>query len=340
MGKPSFHQEIIETFSSLGHELLSLSNEDVEILAVRALNENPWFTRENVDYAIRSIGHMLNREAISNWLAAYSVTEKPGQIGLVMAGNIPLVGFHDLLCVVASGHHALVKLSGKDSSLTNDMIARIIAINPSLGERISVRDNLRNMDAVIATGSDNSARYFEHYFGKYPHIIRKNRTSAAVLRGNEAASSLQALGHDIFTYFGLGCRNVSKLFVPADYEFNAFFSAMEEFNHVIHHHKYCNNYDFNKSVYLVNKEKHLDNGFLLLKPSEDLVSPVSVIYFEVYNNEQDLLSKLGSSREKIQCIVSEAPAGDFTHVPFGKAQQPELWDYADNVDTMKFLTSL
>jgi hypothetical protein len=180
---------------------------------------------------------------------------------------------------------------------------------------------------VIATGSDNTARYFEYYFRTKPHIIRKNRSSIAVLTGNETDDQLIALGKDVFSYFGLGCRNVSKLVVPEGYDFTRPLRLWEVYHDVSNHHKYVNNYDYNKSILLINGTHHFDNGFALLTPNEALVSPISVLY---YATSADLAS------DKIQCIVGSGA----NYIPFGTTQEPTLTDYADNVDTLKFLTGL
>ena len=256
-----------------------------------------------------------------------------------MAGNIPMVGFHDFICCFLSGHHAVIKLS-KDDLILFRAIAKIMEdFDPASKEFFSIVDKLENFDAVIATGSNNTARYFEYYFGKYPHIIRKNRNSVAVLSGNESEDDLSNLGEDIFRYFGLGCRNVSKLYVPVGYKFNHLFEAVQKFEKVQFQSKYVNNYDFNKSIYLVNKGDHFDNGFLLLKEDNAIVSPISVVFFEYYNDIESVRSILANRTEEIQCVVGDnSLASDF--VQFGEAQNPKLWDYADGIDTLKFLSDL
>ncbi|MCA6074945.1 acyl-CoA reductase [Fulvivirga sedimenti] len=341
MGINIFQKEFIQAISNLQHKLKDLSEEEMDTLALRASNENPWFTRENVEFAFTGITSMLNEPSLTQWLSGYDTVSKPSRIGLILAGNIPLVGFHDLLCVLASGNYAVVKMSSKDNVLMQFMIGQISEVSPKIGERIILQERLNDVDAIIATGSDNSARYFEYYFGKYPNIIRKNRTSVAVLTGSEDAEDFKRLGSDIFTYFGLGCRNVSKLYVPEKFDFTPFFEGIQQYANVIHQHKYNNNYDFNKSVLLVNGEPHLDNGFLLLQSTSQLVSPVGVLFFETYATPRELEEMLGQQRDKIQCIVEAEKTRLITGaVPFGKAQLPELWDYADNVDTMEFLMSL
>jgi len=254
-----------------------------------------------------------------------------------MAGNIPLVGFHDFISVLISGNYLIVKQSSDDNQLLPVLAKILIKIEPSFAERIRFSNGkLENFDAIIATGSDNTARYFNFYFGKYPHIIRKNRNSAAVLTGKENQKELTLLGEDIFRYFGLGCRNVSKLFVPVGYSFDIFYESIADFVDVINHHKYRNNYDYFKSVYLVNRVTHLDNGFLILKQDESFASPPPVVFYEFYENQKQLNQLLDMKHEQIQCIVSIDNNIKNSILP-GKAQQPELWEYADGIDTIGFL---
>ncbi len=269
------------------------------------------------------------------WVAKYEFNiEVPKIVGIVMAGNIPMVGFHDLMCVLLSGHFAAIKISSQDSYLTVRLIGWLLDIEPKFRKSLEIRERLTNIDAVIATGSDNTARYFEFYFKDIPHIIRKNRSSVAILTGEETTEDFKALGKDLFWYFGLGCRNVSKLLVPKDYKFDPFFEAIQEFEEVGNHHKYRNNYDYNKSIYLVNGEPHLDNGFVLLRASEDLVSPISVIFKQEVEGEAEIKAFLDTHQEKIQCVVGKG------YIPFGSAQLPLPWDYADHVDTLEFLLAL
>jgi hypothetical protein len=291
--------------------------------------------------AVRAIAAMLNKRDLEKWLQNESGNAelKMRSIGLILAGNIPIVGFHDILCVLASGHKALIKLSSQDQKFIPYILEKLIEIEPAFERQISFIDRLKDFDAVIATGSNNTSRYFDYYFSKVPHIIRKNRNSVAVLNGQESREDLKALGHDIFDYFGLGCRNVSKLYVPKDYVFEEFFESIEEFKSVADHHKYNNNYDYNKSIFLVNLDKHLDNGFILLKEDSRFVSPLAVLYYEEYHNIEQLGSELIKNEDLIQCIVSNSKL-PLSTVPFGQSQCPGLFDYADGVDTMKFLREL
>lgn len=355
--------QIKEAFTKLGQYLRSCEDDQLIRLIENAKHYNAWFTPGQTEKAVRSIGNMLSGPAISTWfenekqkLLSPGISgdqadirrQNTGQlrtVGLILAGNIPLVGFHDILCVLASGHTALIKLSSQDKYLTPYILEKLIEFEPSLSARIIYTERLENFDAVIATGSNNSSRYFEYYFSKVPHIIRKNRNSVAILTGNESEDQLKALGNDIFDYFGLGCRNVSKLYVPKGYVFNTFFESIESFKSISDHHKYNNNYDYNKSVFLVNQEPHLDNGFLLLKPvgenDTSLSSPLATLYYEEYNDIQSLYFSLLERSSEIQCVVSNSrPDLPNQWVNFGETQRPELWDYADGINTMQFLLSL
>jgi len=331
--------ERINAFAQLGGYIENLTSEELEELQARAAAENPWFTPDNVKSALDGITMFLNKQKLEDWVTKYTIKDKNKIVGIVMAGNIPLVGFHDLLAVVISGNIAKVKLSSKDSSLIRHLVAKLTTFNNEIENKIIYADQLKQIDAIIATGSDNSSRYFEYYFAKYPNIIRKNRTSVAILDKTCDKNDFRALGDDIFKYYGLGCRNVSKLYVPNAYNFDAFFEALSPFESVKHHHKYNNNYDYNKSIYLVNGEPHLDNGFLLLKEDVGLVSPISVLFYESYVNEEHLRGLLETNRDKIQCVVSKEGQHPQSF-PFGQAQYPSLTDYADGIDTMKFLTEL
>ncbi|MFA8436969.1 MAG: acyl-CoA reductase [Marinifilaceae bacterium] len=306
--------------------------------------ENLWFTPEHVCSSILGITKFLQPDTLKEWIGKYPVSEESTghRIAVIMAGNIPMVGFHDMLCVLMTGHSFVGKLSSKDNQLL-DMVTKILQeLNPEFKELISFRESRlsgeKDFEAIIATGSNNSARYFEAYFGKYPHIIRRNRNSIAVISGNETKEELEALGRDIFLYFGLGCRNVSKLLLPENYDFNQLFPSWEKYAGIIDHNKYANNYDYNKSLFLMNQEKHFDNGFVLLKENKALTSPIGVVFYEYYSDINNSIKKLEEEKEQIQCIVGNPQIIPMA-IPYGKAQEPELWDYADKVDTMEFLTS-
>ena len=335
----TFEQRLI-AFEKLGQYLLP-PDDSLQILIESAHYHNPWFTLSETNKAVTSIGNMLNGTDLRSWFRSENQTPTAKRVGLILAGNIPLVGFHDILSVLITGHVALIKQSSQDQKLIPHILTKLTEIEPGITEQIEYVERLQDFDAVIATGSDNTSRYFEHYFSKVPHIIRKNRNSIAVLTGDETPEMLHQLGKDIFDYFGLGCRNVSKLFVPRDYNFNTFFQAIEPYKEVIDHYKYSNNYDYNKSVYLVNLLKHLDNGFLLLKEDETLASPLSVLYYQEYEKITDLEAKLSGMSEKIQCIVTAQPLEvSNQQVNFGQSQKPKLWDYADGVNTIQFLLHL
>jgi hypothetical protein len=303
-------------------------------------SHNGWFTPEQVYFAVQSWAKALTEDNLNQWLAAYNLEEiKPKTVGLILAGNIPLVGFHDFLSVLISGHKALVKTSSNDQHLIQFLANYLITVEPKLSYYISFTDGkLENFDAIIATGSNNTARYFEFYFKSKPSIIRKNRNSVAVLNGKETNEDLLKLGEDIFRYFGLGCRNVSKLFVPKGYNFEAFFKAIYEYKDVIFYEKYSNNYDYNKAVFLMSNFKLLDNEFLTLKEDTSYASPISSVFYENYENIDDLQVRLTNEAEQIQCIVSNNLIKN--SIPFGKTQKPKLWDYADNVDTLSFLSTI
>jgi hypothetical protein len=336
-------QERIDAFAELGaiiRESLS-GNESRKASGLIELIQNqhllnPWFTPENVTAAIDAIAGELTPENLAIWTNSYPQLQhdiKPVIVGIIMAGNIPLAGFHDFLSVLISGNNLIAKTSSKDSTLINKISGILCTIEPGFRERIKFTDGqLKNFDMVIATGSNNSSRYFEQYFGKYPNIIRKNRNSIAIIEGNETEAELENLGSDIFIYFGLGCRSVSKIFIPAGYDLKSLVSKWKAFATVISHSKYANNYDFSKAVYLVNKENFLDAGYLLVKEDRGLSSPVAVLFFEYYASVSDLQHETELQKEKIQCIVGHS------NVPFGSAQSPHLWDYADRIDTLEFLS--
>ncbi len=338
----------VEALSKWGHAMAALLEEmesgaqdkgnPLKNIVQQAARMNPWFVPEYSLRALKSWSVLLGRKNLEAWLAHYSIPDEgfspPRKTGIVMAGNIPLVGFHDLLCVLASGHTAVVKYSADDRMLIPFLLEVLRQVSPEMFSRVINTDRLEDIDAVIATGSNNTSRYFEHYFGRYPHIIRKSRTSVAVLTGEETEDDLRNLGDDIFSYFGLGCRNVSKLYVPRGYDFAAFFRAMESYGGVMQHNKYMNNYDYHSALFLLNNENFLTNNFLLLREHTALATPVSVLHYEAYSSLPDLRETLQGQMDAIQCIVGSA------YLPFGSAQQPGLLDYADGTDTMKFLLGL
>lgn len=328
-----------------GNVLNPLFYKDLKELIGIVHVHNAWFTEENVKNAITAIAESIEEEKLVEWLSVYvndiSGEKKPLSVAVIMAGNIPMVGFHDMLCVLLSGNKFIGKLSSDDKLLLPFVSKVLIAIDPGFIELIEFTEGqLKNIDAVIATGSNNSARYFEYYFGKYPNLIRKNRNSVAILTGQESVNELCLLGNDVFQYFGLGCRNVSKLFVPKGYKFDAFYESVFDFLHVANNNKYANNYEYNKTVYLMSSNTTLlDNNFLLLKEDQSYSSPIGVLFYEYYDDLKTLNERLENDKELIQCVVSNTSIIK-NSLPFGKAQCPNLSDYADGIDTMRFLIKL
>ncbi|MDC8003988.1 acyl-CoA reductase [Aureisphaera galaxeae] len=334
-------QQRINAFTKLGTFLSEWSQDTDNAALLQAKAQNGWFTPDNLQFALESWGKALQQTNLESWTANYSFSENTASktIAIVMAGNIPLVGFHDFLSVLMSGHKVLAKLSSNDRVLLPYLAKELITIEPAFASYIRfTEDKLEGFDAVIATGSNNTARYFDYYFGKYPNIIRKNRNSVAVLTGNESKAQMEALAGDVFQYFGLGCRNVSKVYLPEDYDFDAFFNGMYAWKEIIYNDKYINNYDYNKAVYLMSDVSLLDNEFMLLKEDTQFSSPISVVFYERYKDLDHLKDHLSENQENIQCIVGQT--GWEGEIPFGEAQSPKLWDYADGVDTLKFLLEL
>lgn len=317
-----------------------LFHEDFISLINLSQSHNGWYTPEQVYYSINSWSNALIESNIDKWMSSYNLTvETPKSIGLILAGNIPLVGFHDFLSVLISGHKVLVKTSSNDQHLLPFLAKYLIAVEPRFQELITFSEGkLENFDAVIATGSNNTARYFEYYFKDKPSIIRKSRNSVAVLNGAETTEDLENLGEDIFRYFGLGCRNVSKLFVPKGYDFTHFFESIFIHQDIIKYEKYANNYDYNKAVFLMSLYKLLDNGFLTIKEDSSYASPISSVFYEFYDDIEIIKERLANDSEQIQCIVSNDLAEN--SIAFGQTQKPNLWDYADNIDTIEFLNNL
>lgn len=333
-------EERIRAFSLLGERLRENDPRMDELIAAAA-RFNPWFRPEEVRYMMNAIAETLSGEGLERFLASYDLDAvKPKTVAVIMAGNIPLVGFHDFMCVLLSGHQLVARLSSDDKLLLPAVAEILFEIEPRFREAVRFTEGRidgMNSDAIIATGSNNSSRYFEHYFAKYPHIIRKNRHGIAVLSGNESREQLEALGDDIFRYMGLGCRNVTKLFVPRGYSFNAFFESILSWGEkMISHTKYMNNYEYHRSLYLLNSEKLLDNNFILLREDTRLASPPGVLYYEFYDDVEVVKERLRIDSENIQCVVGD-PEHGIAAIPFGKSQSPGLADYADGVDTMQFL---
>ncbi len=308
--------------------------EELEFWVQKAKIYNGWFEEKEIRRAFGAWGSVLTEEKINNWLSNYNIPEQESNktTAIIMAGNIPLVGFHDLLCVYLSGQQALIKLSTDDDKLIPALLKVWTCFDVNIPNRIKItQGKLENFDAVLATGSNNSARYFESYFGKYPHIIRKNRTSVALLNGTETDEELKALADDIFAYYGLGCRNVTKLYLPQGFDLDRIFKGLFHYQNVTDNKKYGNNYDYHKAIFLLERYDLLENGFILLKQDESLLSPIGTLYYEYYNDKSEIEAKLKQKTEQIQCIVAQ------DKIPFGQAQIPQLNEYADGIDTMGFL---
>ncbi|MCK4562109.1 MAG: acyl-CoA reductase [Flavobacteriaceae bacterium] len=325
------------------NENISLNSQFLDAFEMqikRAKETNGWFTIENTLYAFSGWSNVLKYSNLNKWTSIYKLNKiKPKNIGVIMAGNIPLVGFHDFLSVLISGHNIIVKQASTDKYLLPLIAKYLENIEPEFKGRITFTEGkLTNFDAIIATGSNNTARYFDYYFGKHPNIIRQNRNSVAVLTGKESEKDLQNLGEDIFRYFGLGCRSVAKIFVPKNYDFDNLFKAVYSYKEIINYIKYQNNYDYNKAVYMMSQFKLIENGFLMLKEDTSYSSPIASLFYEYYENEEALQQKLALEKESIQCIVGNQNMEGI--VPFGETQKPQLWDYADGVDTLAFLQKL
>tara|TARA_B110000971_G_C19981230_1_gene487429 strand:- start:68 stop:1072 length:1005 start_codon:yes stop_codon:yes gene_type:complete len=331
-------QARIQAFTQLGKYLKTDIYQEAEEELNFAKVLNPWFTKENIDKSLYAWHEQLKLDMLNAWLNPYKLQEvySPKKILIIMAGNIPLVGFHDFLTVLISGHKVVVKMSSTDNVLLKVLINKLIRIDPEFKKLIVFIDDVKNrrFDAVIATGSDNSAQYFEYYFKGAKKIIRKNRRSVAVLDGSESAIELKGLANDVFAYFGLGCRNVSKLFLPKGYELNKLFEAFFTYSNLVEHKKYGNNYDYNKAIFLMGSNKLVENGFLLMKEDKSLLSPVAMLYYEYYDDLQTVEQFVEDNAQQLQCVVSK------TDIPFGNTQKPNLWDYADGVDTIDFLREL
>lgn len=333
----------VQNFINQTHQLgifLSSSSDDLEDIIYRTSIHNSWFSIDNIRLALKNCSEtFLNKEKLQTWLDFYAIDFKsktPKIIGLVAAGNLPLVAFHDILCVLASGNRLQLKLSEKDKIMLPFILNKWIELLPELSERIEIVEKLNGFDAVIATGSNNTARYFEYYFGKYKNIIRKNRNSVAILDGTETPEDLIQLGHDVFDYFGLGCRNVSKIYVPSNYDFSNLIQAFKSFSYVDQHTPYMNNMDYQRTIYLMNQTPMKDIDFINIVENAGYSSPISCLHYEVYSDLNKVINQLENDKDQLQCIVSK----DKRHLNFGKTQQPSLFDYADGIDTMAFLKDL
>ena len=316
-------------------EYLVENGEEWQSVIHKASLQNGWFTTEFIYLGVQNIiEQFLEKDKLINWVSHYHLNDTivPKNVGIVMAGNIPLVGFHDFLCVFICGHKQIIKLSTKDEVLLKHVVHKLCSWDVDVADYISFAPMLKGCDAYIATGSNNSARYFEYYFSKYPSIIRKNRTSVAVLKGDETPGTLEKLSDDIHTFFGLGCRNVTKIFVPAGYDFVPLLQSFHRYKYFADHHKYKNNYDYNLSIQIMNNRFYMTNESTLLVESDALFSPISQLNYSFYNEIEPVLSALKENNE-IQCMAG-------VDIPYGQAQSPGLFDYADGIDTMQFLLTL
>jgi hypothetical protein len=333
-------EERIASLAGLGNMLVH-NFDDKSQIYLQATNQNNWFTKASIDLAFEGICSILNKQILTDWVQNYAIDKiQPKKIGVIMAGNIPMVGFHDWLSVLVCGHILYAKLSSQDQVLIKFLTQKLIEIDSRWADQIVLTERLNEIDAVIATGSNNSARYFHQYFAKKPHIIRKNRSSIAILNGDESTSEIVALGNDIFSYFGLGCRSISKLYVPEGFNVANVYDHWEQFDYVIDNHKYKNNYDYYKAIYLINQTPHFDNNFLLMKESNELYSPIGVLFFEYYKNINTLSLQLESMSEELQVVCSQNTTLFSNAVGFGEAQCPKIDDYADGIDTLEFLCKI
>lgn len=335
-------KERLEALAALGRHLRG-KDEYLDALIHRTYFNNLWFTKENQERAIQAIAaEFLDGEKLKNWAADYALTDVPSDkvVGLIMAGNLPLVGFHDLICTFVTGYKAKIKLSDKDKFLLPYLLKLLARFNPAAEAFFEIVERLKDFDAVIATGSDNSTRYFEAYFGKYPHIIRHNRNGIAVLDGSETDEELHALGKDVFRYFGLGCRNVSKLYVPKNYDFQRLLERLNDFQEIILHDKYKNNFDYNIALLILNRTAFMNNGCILLTEDPTIPSRIAMLNYEFYEEKTTLEKELRNRSREIQCIAARPGLLNQPLTPFGKTQEPRLADYPDGVDVMAFLGTL
>lgn len=338
------HTQNIQAFSALGDLLNDYTFkktrsdnwiEKLDNAIVSASNLNKWFTKDNLYFCLSVWGQTLNKNDITEWLAAYPEPNTSTRLALVLAGNIPLVGLHDVICGLASGCSIEVKRSSNDTILLPLIVDFLASVMPEWKDKVRFSEGkLDTYDKVIATGSNNTARYFEYYFKKKPHIIRKTRNGVAVLDGDETQEDLSALCLDMMQYFGLGCRSVSHLMVPEGYDFNNLFLALYEHKDLIHHNAYANNYDYNKAVYLMQEQELLENGFMMFKKDKGLNSPIACVHYSTYTEIEEVKQRLHDQEAHIQCVVSTCVENA---IPFGQTQHPRLADYADHVDTMAFL---
>ena len=312
----------------------------LEKTLIESHSYNSWFTIDNLKLSLKNWSNSLQENIISDWLSKYNIEDKSSKkIAIIMAGNIPAVGFHDLLCSLLLNFDCIVKLSSEDRLLIPFIVKFLESRNEKLKNKVTFEsEKLKDFDGVIATGNNNSHRYFDYYFSKYPNLLRKTRHSIAVLDGKESDNDLSELSNDIFNYFGLGCRSVSKVFIPYGYDLDLLFNAFFRHKEVVNHNKYVNNFDYNKAVYLMSKEKFIENGFIILKEESKLGSPIGCLFYEFYNDEKEITKLINNNSDSIQCVVSNINFN--TNIKFGQTQCPNISDYADNNDTIKFLLKI
>ncbi len=333
-----FSNEVIKKDNNVKHNALFYDGFKHQLKL--AEEHNGWFTLKNIKFALKGWAASLTEDQLISWLKPYNLNiTKPRKVAIIMAGNIPLVGFHDFLSVLITGHDVLVKQSSNDKHLLPYLAKYLELVEPEFkGKILFTEEKMKNFDAVIATGNNNTARYFEYYFKGKPSIIRNNRNSVAVLTGHETYEDIKNLSEDIFRYYGLGCRNVSKLFVPKNYNFDAFFEGIYHWHPIIEKAKYANNYDYNKAVYLMSEFDMLENGFFMIKEDESHTSPIATLFYEYYEDIEHLKQKLEAEKNNIQCVVSNGFSEN--EVAFGTTQKPKLWDYADSIDSVEFLLAI
>ncbi|MBT8232216.1 MAG: acyl-CoA reductase [Saprospiraceae bacterium] len=332
----------IKAFAQLS-DCINENNEELQSVVVQACLKNPWFNKENVWKALLAIKQQfLDESLLKAWLSHYDSNQFTGgkNVGLVLAGNIPLVGFHDVLSVLLTGHNALIKYSEKDKVLTSYLIEQLIKKSPEFESRIKSVERLKSFDALIATGNNTTGAHFEKYFSHVPNIIRKNRHAVGVIFKDDSVASLKPIGEDVFAYFGLGCRNISKLYIEDGFKLDTFFEAIYDYNHVINHNKYKNNYDYSNALFLLNQVSFLSNNFLLLKCDEEISSRIATLHYSYFNKASDVEKELMVKKDQIQCVLSNKTLDNQRTFKLGSAQQPGLMDYADNVDTVSFLNKL
>lgn len=332
----------IDVLVALGERLQQTDRSPVQPLIHRAHQANQWFTPAHSIRSLEAITkNYLDRDKLDRWIANADIPfVQPRKVALILAGNIPCVGFHDVLTSFICGHHTMIKCSTKDDVLIPGIISMMKDIEPACDDCFSVVERLAGFDAVIATGGDTAATHFQYYFGKYPHIIRKNRNAVAVLFGDESPDQIFSMSHDIFEYFGLGCRSISKLFLPEDFPLSVIFEALHPYAWVIDHHKYKNNYDYNHAIYILGQEPFFTNNFLILKEDPSTVSRIACVHYEYYTDIQEVAEKLKQDKENIQCVSADRAIEGIDTIGLGECQRPGLTDYADGVDTLAFLTSI